>query len=337
VAQLTPSVVGRPNARPSALTADARRSLGPHDAQLVDSILTQVMDYMPAPEFALSNAEQTIFTDAPPIQRPQVDWYFPLMHEERATARGPGSALLTGAQERVLFMQFNYARYRVAQIQESQRGQPMGTLDARDVLSWAKTATRLRDQIAEFNLGLVLAMAKRVRNPDLEFADLISEGNMALVRAIDKFDCTRGWKFSTYACRAILTAFSRHGIKQTKHRQRFPAMFDPTMEQGDHSGTVRAEHERECASEVGWLLEGNLADLTEIEREVIECRFGLNAPIASALPTLEQLGASLGVTKERVRQIQRCALEKLRSAYTDRFERRPRRAATSGSLALALN
>jgi RNA polymerase sigma factor (sigma-70 family) len=316
------SAVPKPAFIPTPLSAAARRALGPQDAELVGSVMAEAMHFMPAPEFARSNAERKIFTEAPSIRRPKVDWYCPLMHEERALGRGSDSMILTGAQERVLFMQFNYARYRVARIQKAQRGQALETREAREVLHWAHAATRLRDQIAEINLGLVLAMAKRVRNADIEFADLISEGNMALMRAVDKFDCGRGFKFSTYACRAILKAFSRHGIKQSKHRQRFPTEFDPAMERGDHAGVVRAQHESECASEVGWLLESNRADLTALEREVIECRFGINAPIESALPTLEQIGASLGVTKERVRQIQIRALEKLRSAYLNRVERR---------------
>lgn len=307
---------------PTPLSASARRALGGQDAEFVRAIMAEAMDFMPAPEFARSNAERKIFTEAPAIRRPKVDWYCPLMHEARASGRGNDSLILTAAQERVLFMQFNYARYRIARIQKVQRGQPLETREAREVLHWAHAATNLRDQIAEINLGLVLAMAKRVRNADIEFADLISEGNMALMRAVDKFDCCRGFKFSTYACRAILKAFSRHGLKQSTHRQRFPTEFDPAMERGDHSGIVRSEHERECASEVGWLLKSNQADLTPLERDVIEFRFGLNAPIASALPTLEQLGASLGVTKERVRQIQIRALEKLRHAYLRRFERR---------------
>jgi RNA polymerase sigma factor (sigma-70 family) len=328
------AAIRKPTFHPSVLSASARRALGAQDADLVAAVMAEAMDFMPAPEFARSNAERKIFTEAPSIRRPKVDWYCPLMHEERATGRGHDSLLLTGAQERVLFMQFNYARYRIARVQKALRGATIETREAREVLHWAHAAARLRDQIAEINLGLVLAMAKRVRNADIEFADLISEGNMALMRAVDKFDCTRGFKFSTYACRAILKAFSRHGIKQTKHRQRFPTEFDPALERGDHPGIIRAEHERECASEVGWLLESNQADLTSLEREVIECRFGINAPIASALPTLEQIGASLGVTKERVRQIQIRALEKLRSAYMERAERRGSVSDVEGSLVL---
>jgi RNA polymerase primary sigma factor len=221
-----------------------------------------------------------------------------------------------------------------------------------------------REQLAETNLALVLAMAKRVRLAEVDFADLIGEGNMALMRSVDKFDCGRGFKFSTYACRAILKAFSRHGIKVTTQRKRFGAEYDPILEKSNHLETVRATHERECADEVKHILFSNKADLTQIERAVIGFRFGFKvdgSPLAvegapqsatyvpaqtstegtlarSAAPssaspvgdvvsgtvaspsagnpplTLEQVGQVVGLTKERVRQIQNKALEKIRLA-----------------------
>ena len=92
------SAARKPTFVPTPLTASARRALGPQDAELVTSVMSEAMDFMPAPEFARSNAERKIFTDAPSIRRPKVDWYCPLMHEERASGRGNDSLLLTGAQ-----------------------------------------------------------------------------------------------------------------------------------------------------------------------------------------------------------------------------------------------
>jgi RNA polymerase sigma factor (sigma-70 family) len=153
---------------------------------------------------------------------------------------------------------------------------------------------------------------------------------MALMRSVDKFDCNRGFKLSTYACRAILTAFSRHGIKVTTHNRRFGAEYDPALERSNHLETVRATHERECADEVKHIVTSNKAELSEIEIKVISHRFGIDASVAlaalgakdfspaTAEPaqplTLEQVGQVIGVTKERVRQIQNKALEKIRSA-----------------------
>jgi RNA polymerase sigma factor (sigma-70 family) len=178
-------------------------------------------------------------------------------------------------------------------------------------------ARRYREQISETNLALVLAMARRVRLGESDFPDLIGEGNMALMRSVDKFDCGRGFKFSTYACRAILKAFSRFGIKLVKHRQRFPSEFDPEFERSNHLETVREQHARDSAAEVRFLVESDRAELSDVERKVIEHRFGLDAPVGSPSLTLEQVGQMIGVTKERVRQIQNKALEKLRMALEE--------------------
>jgi RNA polymerase sigma factor (sigma-70 family) len=175
-------------------------------------------------------------------------------------------------------------------------------------------AKGFRSQIAEINLALVLAMAKRVPLGESDFGDLIGEGNMALMRAVDKFDCGRGFKFSTYGCRAILKAFSRFGIKLQKYRQRFPSEFDPQFEKSNHLEVVRAEHEKDSAAEVRYMITRNSAELTDIEQKVILHRFGLDGVAPQVQLTLEQVGQMIGVTKERVRQIQNKALEKLKDA-----------------------
>src|SRR5690606_26211366 len=169
---------------------------------------------------------------------------------------------------------------------------------------------------AQTNLALVLAMAKRTRMGDLDFADLVSEGNMALLRAVDKFDASRGFKFSTYACRAILKAFSRLGVKHSKYRQLFPTDFDPKLEKSDYMERKREEHEDDCVDEIRKIIRENRAELTDIEQEVIEHRFALGQkeqPDATPM-TLEQVGKIIGVTKERVRQIQNKALQKIRQS-----------------------
>jgi RNA polymerase sigma factor (sigma-70 family) len=282
-------------------------------------ILAQPMDYIDSEAFYKPNAEEVIYERAPRIEKPDVAWYRPLMddlgpnkHSSSKGGRNPGTVLLTAAQERVLFLQYNYARHRVSELQ-LEVGLSEPTEDqAREILKWYRIASEYRVQIAETNLALVLAMAKRTRMSEVDFADLVSEGNMALLRSVDKFDCGRGFKFSTYACRAILKAFSRQGMKFSKYRQRFPADFDPAMEKSDHLETLRALHERETADEVKHIVQTNQADLSDVEKTVIHHRFGLDAKEEAPPLTLEQVGQIIGVTKERVRQIQNKALEKIR-------------------------
>jgi RNA polymerase primary sigma factor len=313
--------------------------LSPSEERTLKAILAEPMDYIDHPDFQLSDAEQRIYGIGE-IERPDVTWYRPLMDDFIAarsrTVRSPKSQstiLLTGAQERILFMKYNFARFSISEIQKRAASRPVTLEEARQLLRWHGTAHKYREQLAETNLALVLAMAKRVRLSEVDFADLIGEGNMALMRSVDKFDCGRGFKFSTYACRAILKAFSRHGIKVTMHNRRFGAEYDPAFERSNHLETVRATHERECADEVKHIVTANKAELSEIEIKVISHRFGIDASTAlaalgsaesgSKVPeategaqplTLEQVGQVIGVTKERVRQIQNKALEKIRSA-----------------------
>src|SRR6185295_8981934 len=213
------------------------------------------------------------------------------------------------------FHQFNYARYRIWKIQqdvwESASRKPTAE-QAEEVLRWYRQADLIREQIAETNLALVLAMAKRTRMSEVDFADLVSEGNMALLRAVDKFDAGRGYKFSTYACRAILKAFSRQGMKLSKYRQRFPTDFDPKLERSNFLEVKRSSFEKDAAEEVKRIVIENRADLTDVERTVIEHRFGLESGDLEKPMTLEQVGQIIGVTKERVRQIQNKAMEKIK-------------------------
>jgi RNA polymerase sigma factor (sigma-70 family) len=187
------------------------------------------------------------------------------------------------------------------------------------LLYWHRKAEQYRDQIAQTNLALVLAMAKRTRMNEVDFADLVSEGNMALLRSVDKFDVSRGFKFSTYACRAILKAFSRSGMKHSQYRQFFPTDFDPALERSDHQRRRFDEHESDCADEVMRIVHANRAELSDVERQVISHRFALNREQHSSPLTLEQVGQIVGLTKERVRQIQNKALSKIRRTLEESY------------------
>jgi RNA polymerase primary sigma factor len=297
----------------------SRRKLSVEDEKLLNQIMSCEQDFIDSPAFYEKGAEKKIYDEAPEIQKPDTSWYHPVMDDlsssKGRTVKSAQQVILTGAEEKVLFHQFNYARYRIYKIQteawDTPSKQPTAE-QAEEILKWYRIADRIREQIAETNLALVLAMAKRTRMSEVDFADLVSEGNMALLRAVDKFDAGRGYKFSTYACRAILKAFSRQGMKLSKYRQRFPTDFDPKLERSNFLETKRSTFERDAADEVKRIVLDNRADLTDVERTVIEHRFGLEAAEGEKPMTLEQVGQIIGVTKERVRQIQNKAMEKIR-------------------------
>lgn len=229
---------------------------------------------------------------------------------------------LTREQEHLLFMRMNYARYRLMRLLRAARGARLTLAAARDALTWDERARELRDAIVQANLGLVPTMIERSRVVGLDFSELISEGQLALLRSVSKFDCRRGFKFSTYACRAILSSISRSVALTIRHRNHFPAEFDPEMQKGDALERRRAEIDGDFAAELNRILAANLAELTDAEKRVLRERFGVTGgarPREEPRPkTLRQVAALFGVTKERVRQIQNKALDKIKAKLEEK-------------------
>jgi RNA polymerase sigma factor (sigma-70 family) len=309
--------------------ASSGRELSLRDQATLKRLLEDKYDYVDNELFhePAEEAERQIFDEAPAIQQPDTSWYHPVMDNvsDARASKNVGTVLLSAKEERALFLQFNYCRFRVAQLRDQLKDQESIDPDkARELLHWHRKAEQYRDQIAQTNLALVLAMAKRTRMNEVDFADLVSEGNMALLRSVDKFDVARGFKFSTYACRAILKAFSRAGVKFSKYRQMFPTDFDPKLEKSDYLEQKRDQEEEDCVDEIRQIVKSNRADLSDIEQEVIEHRFAMRQGQVpqqrSDQPmTLEQVGKIIGVTKERVRQIQNKALEKIRDTLENDY------------------
>jgi len=229
----------------------------------------------------------------------------------------PGRALSREEEER-LFLQFNYSRYRLCQIRRKLLREPSWRQVSMDrLLRRYEEQLRLRSKIVTANMGLVLAMAQRSNYPGVDFTDLVSEGSMALLRAAEKFDCERGFRFSTYACRAIFKGFSRAAKQNYRYRNLFPAQLDTTLEKDDQIERQRAQEREYWVDEVREIMNDNLADLSGIELSVVKMRFSLGKEEEGPL-TLKEVGARLGLTKERIRQIQNKALAKVREVAQER-------------------
>lgn len=239
----------------------------------------------------------------------------PIMAQDIRVA--PGQTL-DSHQEPTLFLQMNYSRYKLSCL--SKRLLRQGTWQQEDILEllqWNRQQLELRSRIVTANMGLVLAMAKHVTYSGVEFSELISEGSMALLRATEKFDCSRGWKFSTYACRAIFKGFSRAAKQNYRYRNHFPTQWDPALETQEVQAGRREENQAERVDELLAILRDNDAELSGTELSVVKMRFSLgdgDSPL-----TLKEVGRRLGLTKERIRQIQNKALEKIREVAENRI------------------
>ena len=227
--------------------------------------------------------------------------------------------LLNREQEVHLFRKFNYLKYRAAKLRDTLTacGPPKSSL-MDEIEHLYDMAVEVKNRIVQSNLRLVVSIAKRHVSQTEEFFGLISDGNMSLIRAAEKFDFARGNKFSTYASWAIMKNFARTIPHEFKHRDRFRTSTDEMF--GATEDSRKGLYEQESAqnlreSQVGRIL----SRLDEREQQIIISRFGLDH--TEEPMTLKQVGAQMGVTKERIRQIEARALSKLRmAAQEERIE-----------------
>ena len=230
-----------------------------------------------------------------------------------AATRLPRRKVLSAEDEKQLFLRYNYARYRLSELAEAQRKRTT-KVRAVEMLDWHERMQTVRDELVDANMSLVLAMAKRTKIRSVDFPDLVSEGSMALLRAIDRFDVSRGFKFSTYACRAILKGFSRMAGKTGRYVSRFGVSYDPELEQSDYDVHKHDIQRADAVSDLLDVISTNRAELGEVERTIVIERFGLSGEKPK---TLAQVGKIVGLSNERVRQVQKTALAKIRQALTE--------------------
>jgi RNA polymerase primary sigma factor len=226
-----------------------------------------------------------------------------------------------------------------------------------------------KNQLILSNLRLVVNIAKGYINKGLSFIDLISEGNLGLIYAIEKFDITKGFRFSTYAVwwikqsisKAVivkgreiripsykydlLNKVNRYVMSRLKDEGNYPSVEEIAAELNIEADKVQDiimdfQDPMSLSTQIGddIYLEDTLAQqedfsmeeeifnemgrkqvrdmvnqLEEREKEILKLRYGLDG---YEIHTLEEIGNTLNITRERVRQIEKKTLQKLRSKYT---------------------
>ena len=219
--------------------------------------------------------------------------------------------LLNREQEGHLFRKYNYLKYKAAKLREKLEPARAKSSIMDEIEDLYGAAVAIKNQIVQANLRLVVSIAKRHVSANQDFFSLVSDGNMSLIRAVEKFDYARGNKFSTYASWAIMKNFARTIPGEHKQLDRFRTSQDDffTSQHDDRTNQYMLESaQQQRQHQIGNIL----SELDEREQRIIISRFGLDHSIEPQ--TLKEVGRQLGVTKERVRQIEARAISKLRVA-----------------------
>jgi RNA polymerase sigma factor (sigma-70 family) len=218
--------------------------------------------------------------------------------------------LLTRAQEAHLFRKMNYLKHKAAQLRNKLDPSRARTQDLDQIEALQDRANEVKEQLINCNMRLVVSIAKRHVAQADNFFELLSDGNVSLIRAVEKFNYGLGNKFSTYASWAIMKNFAR-SIPEEKHRrERYVTGHEELFEVAPDTRT----DEQEClasAEQASHKVNRLLSLLDPREREIIRMRAGLDSN--SEGMTLEKIGEKLGITKERVRQLNVRAMKKMRS------------------------
>jgi RNA polymerase primary sigma factor len=242
-------------------------------------------------EFESKRAGKAPPKDVPPHMAHLYEW--PLLNKE---------------QEQHVFRKMNFLKHRLQKFQETLDPGKAKVVDLLRIEDLKDEIKKCRDLLINCNQRLVYSQAKQKLSPGDSIDDLVSDGNMSLMRAVEKFDYARGNKFSTYATWAIMKNFARSIPDAKTHKQRYMTGHDELFEA---KADVRTDEQEVLATADAARARVNrlLEHLDARTREVIRMRTGLDG---SEEMTLEQIGQHFGITKERVRQINVRGMKQLR-------------------------
>ncbi len=291
----------------------------------VKALLTKKIEFVASNEFLEENAREKILAK-------------PIDFEKLVPAGRSSSFELSGASlpqylqnlkdtpvlnrklEAELFRMYNYLKYLASTARTDLRIDNAPGARVNEIENYLAQADAIKKIIISANLRLVVSIANKHTGSGAELVDLVSEGNFSLMRTVEKFDYTRGFRFATYAAWAIAKNYARKIPAEAARADKTESapLADVQRDLRITEAVDFAAIERARQS----LIQVIKNELDEREQYIILNHFGLvGPPVKKQRKTLKQIGDELGLTKERVRQIELTALQKLRQSLSiEEFE-----------------
>jgi RNA polymerase primary sigma factor len=278
----------------------------------VARLLRTEISFIPSPDFHVEG-----FQDSPAVEaalngsEDTIDSHADLpAHLQRLCE----TQLLTADQEQELFRAMNYLKFRANALRSRLNPERIEPDMVEAIDSMLAKAEAIRNHIIRANMRLVMAISKKYVSSHVTFDEMLSDGTITLMKTVEKFDYTRGFRFSTYAYRSIVRNAYQSLMTARNDQARYVRDAEQwAFEQEERSSSLsdqRWERLRKLAATM-------LDDLDRRERFIIRSRFALG--VHRKVRTLQSLADRLGVSKERVRQLEQRALGKL-SAMAAKYD-----------------
>jgi RNA polymerase primary sigma factor len=288
------------------IVASKTRKFGKADVERARRLLATKLTYVAHPSFDDPSAHDAILARLPgsetagPDRTPVTDG---LQAVSSRKTRFPSRE-----QEVHQFRKMNYLKCLGCRIRDDIDLNSPDRSDLDKIERLQADAVKLKNQIVETHLRLVGSVARRHPSDAADLPDRIGYGTIALIEAVDHFDIARGNRFSTYATWAIFNELKRHDRREWNRRKRSSPVYHELLAIPDDQTEWHEQHE--AADERRAAVKRMLRWLNGRERWVIVHRNGIGGVPEQ---TLKQVGLDLGISKERVRQIEQRAHAKLRS------------------------